>query len=110
VSENPAPKSVGHGSLGCAWSTLIFAFVGWGGLTWVGYSLWESTKIRVPGSPYLPGQWNYYVGLPLLATFIVAVLAGALLRWKSLATVVALVGTILIFALLPYLLPYTGGV
>ena len=110
VSETSSANSVSRGSLGCAWSAVIVALVAWGGLSFIGYSLWESTKIRVSDSPYLPGQWRYYVGVPLLVTLTVAVMAAALLRWRRLATIAANVGTILILALLPYLLPYTGGV
>jgi hypothetical protein len=82
----------------------------WGGLTITGYSLWAQTEARVPDSPYLAGQWRFYVGLPLTITLFAAVQAAALARWKRLALMIALTCTILVVAVIAYLLPYTGGV
>ncbi len=82
----------------------------WGALTMMGYSLWAQTEARVPDSPYLAGQWRYYVGLPLAITLVAAAQAAALLRWKRLALMIALISTILVAAVMAYLLPYTGGI
>ena len=102
------PEKRGH--LGCAWIAVTLTLVTWVGLVWMGYSLWSATQARVPDSPYLAGQWRHYVGLPMVAAALASIEGLALWRWRRLAIPVVLFSMILMFAVLAFLLSYTGGV
>jgi hypothetical protein len=81
----------------------------WGGLSWIGWGLIRSVEARhAAGYPNL-GQIEYYLVLPLLM-LSVSLVPGAFLgqtRWSSLATIWC---SLTLIAVVPYLLPYSGGV
>ena len=81
----------------------------WGGLSWMGWGLIRSADARhAAGHPTL-GQIEYYLVIPLLMLSLSLVPAAFLgqTRWSSLANI--WYGFTLV-AVLPYLLPYSGGV
>ena len=81
----------------------------WGGLSWIGWGLIRSVEARhAAGYPNL-GQIECYLVLPLLM-LSVSLVPGAFLdqtRWSALATIWC---SFTLIAVVPYLLPYSGGV
>ena len=81
----------------------------WGGLALMG---WDGIRSiadqQVAGYPNA-GQIRYYLLMPLAAFALSAALLG--LTWlRRYDGALAAVGALLILLILPYLLPYTGGV
>jgi hypothetical protein len=81
----------------------------WGGLSWVGWDLIKAVESRhVMGAP-ASGQISYYLAWPLLM-LSVSLVPGALLgqtRWSALANLWC---SLTLLAVVPYLLPYSGGI
>jgi hypothetical protein len=96
--------------LGCFIAMPVVAAVIWGALAWFGYSLHAATAARVPDSPYLPAQLRYYVLIPVGIAILAGLQSAAALRWRRLAPAIAAAGAVELFVLLPYMLPYTGGI
>ena len=81
----------------------------WGALIWLGWELIDGVYAEhVPGSPN-SGQITYYLGVPI------AVVAGLILiaiisnRFIRMPVLLALASTGALVFLIPYMLPYTGG-
>ena len=80
----------------------------WGALLFLGSALASGVKSQgVPGYPN-SGQIIYYQGIPGAAFAVALALLAASFKWKGCGLSVA--AALLILALLPFLLFYTGGV
>ena len=80
----------------------------WGFLLWTGVDLSANVRARhIPGAPSI-GQIGYYVLIPVAACLLG--LTGAALSLKRKSPVTLVTGFLLAAALVPYILPYGGGV
>ena len=80
----------------------------WGALLFLGTVLTSGVKSQgVPGYPNT-GQIVYYQGIPAAAFALALALLAASFKWKGCGLSVA--AAVLMLALLPFLLFYTGGV
>ena len=105
-----APRPPRPAELGCAWLFVALALLVWAGLTWIGYDLYRLTQARVPGSPYLPGQFRTFVLFPFALTVLAGALAVALRRMSKLGIVIGVIGFVLLAAVPLFLIGYSGGV
>lgn len=79
----------------------------WALLLWVGLDLSAGVQARhIPGAPSIE-QIEYYVGIPVVACLLG--LTGAALSLKRKSPVTPVIGLLLLVALLPYIIPYGGG-
>ena len=87
---------------------ILLVTMPWGLLLWLGLSAVAS--IEAQHAPDYPstGQIGYYIGVPTMACL--AGLAGAALGFKCKSPVTLVTGFLLAAALVPYILPYGGGV
>lgn len=87
----------------------VIAFVPWAGLSWLGASMLASvTNQHAAGYPN-SAQITYYLGVPFAMVFMS--LTGFLLSFRYPNPLLILLCNLAgIFALLPYLMCYTGGV
>ena len=89
---------------------VVAAALVWAALAWTGYDLYRLTKARVPRSPYLPGQLLAYVLVPLASAFVGGFLAFVLRRHPRWGIAIGVAGFVLLAAVLPFLIGYSGGV
>lgn len=90
--------------------TMGFALVVWGGLYLLGSSIMSgAADRRVLGLPNRD-QLAYYLGFPtkmLLLLLLVTIICGSGRRWAGFQLTTAIIA---LFAFLPYIFLYTGGV
>jgi hypothetical protein len=81
----------------------------WGGLSWTGWGLIKANNERNLASHPSPAQIWYYLVFPLLM-LSVSLVPGALLgqtKWSAVANVWC---SLTLFAVFPYVMPYSGGI
>ena len=87
----------------------VLALFFWGSLAVMGYQgMLDIAAQGVPGYPNA-GQKFYYLQIPLIMSLLSLMLVAASMRRRWTGPVGCLAG-VLILCLLPYLLPYSGGV
>jgi hypothetical protein len=88
--------------------TCINVFL-WGALVWLGRSLSANVAARnIQGYPN-HGQLVYYVYVPM-GMVVLALAAFALARIRKVKYLALVIEILVLLALLPFMLPYTGGV
>ncbi|WP_050425127.1 hypothetical protein [Bradyrhizobium tropiciagri] len=81
----------------------------WGGLSWVGWKLMTAKEAQhLAGYPNTD-QIGYFFAAPLLM-LTASLVPVALLGQTKWSTIANCWGFLTLFAVLPYLVPYTGGV